>query len=106
MDSITFVHNINASSNLEDSQLDETLYQGMEAIMMTTNLSITRNTMIKSRTVKRRFNDEVQIFIIPPVSKSDNDKLFYTEEEISNFRHEAFLEECGLSAEDFAEDVS
>ena len=113
VDSISFVPNVNLASNLEDSLVDEALFQGWkfemkegieteaEAAVATTKSSRTSEKRNKPRNRKRRFNDQVQIFFIPPLDEGDSEKLFYSEEEISNFRHEAFLEECGLSAEDF-----
>mmetsp|Transcript_21683 Transcript_21683/g.61743 ORF Transcript_21683/g.61743 Transcript_21683/m.61743 type:complete len:139 (+) Transcript_21683:125-541(+) len=53
----------------------------------------------KQQKQRRRFSDEIEVFIIPEMDDESIDELFYTEDEISNFRHEAFLEQCGLSSE-------
>ncbi|CAJ1966138.1 unnamed protein product [Cylindrotheca closterium] len=43
------------------------------------------------------FADMTDVRFIPPVYDDDHDSLYYKEDELANFRHEAFLEDCGLS---------
>jgi hypothetical protein len=111
--------------------MDESLYQGMadidflrasessslslssSSISLSSSLSSQKNekksknkkpaskkikTLVQKR---RRFSNDVEVFIIPRFEEEDYDKLFYAEDEIKNFRHEAFLEGAGLSSEDF-----
>ena len=43
------------------------------------------------------FADLTDVRFIPPVFGVDHDSLYYKEDELADFRHEAFLEDCGLS---------
>jgi hypothetical protein len=43
------------------------------------------------------FADMTDVCFIPPVFDVDHDSLYYKDDELAEFRHEAFLEECGLS---------
>jgi hypothetical protein len=98
VDPITFSENFDVVSHLEDSLIDQTYYQGMPADE--------RKTPLKKVKKKRRFSDEVTVHIIPDLDQSSLDDMFYREEEIADFRHEAFLESCGLSSDDFSHDFS
>jgi hypothetical protein len=96
IDPITFAENYEVTSHLEDTSIDQTYYQGMKPQEP--------QKMPKKKMKKRRFSDEVEIFIIPNMDEMDEkslDDLFYTEEECADMRHDAFLESCGLSSEDF-----
>lgn len=44
------------------------------------------------------FSDFSEMTIVADLS-DDNDDLFYKDEELAEFRHEAFLESCGLGEE-------
>eukprot|EP00339_Tiarina_fusa_P030186 CAMPEP_0117082214 /NCGR_PEP_ID=MMETSP0472-20121206/57906_1 /TAXON_ID=693140 ORGANISM="Tiarina fusus, Strain LIS" /NCGR_SAMPLE_ID=MMETSP0472 /ASSEMBLY_ACC=CAM_ASM_000603 /LENGTH=104 /DNA_ID=CAMNT_0004810383 /DNA_START=115 /DNA_END=429 /DNA_ORIENTATION=+ len=48
-----------------------------------------------------RFADAVDTKEIAKVRKSVIDDLFYSDEDLSEFRHLAWLEECGLDPADF-----
>ena len=96
VDPITFSETFSMASTLEDSLVDEATSQDK------TSISKQPQTTPKK---ERRFSDEVEVFIIPPIEKDQYDLLFYTDEEIANFRHEAFMDECGLSNEDFDFDI-
>jgi hypothetical protein len=127
IDPITFSSHLNMSSKLEDDSLmDESWYQGMadmdflgssdSSSLSLSSCSVSLSSQKhekKSKTQKsskkkkilvqkrRRFSNDVEVFIIPRFEEEDYDKLFYAEDEIKNFRHEAFLEGAGLSSEDF-----
>jgi hypothetical protein len=94
IDPITFSEKFDVVSHLEDSLVDQTYYQGMQA-------DGPKKTPAK-KVKKRRFSDDVQVFIIPDLDQASLDDMFYREEEIADFRHEAFLESCGLSKSDFS----
>ena len=47
------------------------------------------------------FSDEVACKRITRIRNSVIDDLFYTDEEIAEFRNQAFMEDCGLNASDF-----
>jgi hypothetical protein len=94
IDPITFAENYEVTSHLEDTSIDQTYYQGMQP-----------QESQKVRKVKvskeRRFSDKVEIFIIPDLDENSIEELFYTEDQVADMRHEAFLESCGLSPADF-----
>jgi hypothetical protein len=94
VDPITFSENFDVVSHLEDSLIDQTYYQGMQA-------AGPKKPLVK-KVKKRRFSDEVQVFIIPDLDEESIDDMFYKEDEIADFRHEAFLESCGLTSDDFS----
>ena len=48
-----------------------------------------------------RFSDDVQIQEIAKYSSSVLDDLFYDDDQLSNFRYEAFMEKCGLDPESY-----
>mmetsp|Transcript_17920 Transcript_17920/g.50848 ORF Transcript_17920/g.50848 Transcript_17920/m.50848 type:complete len:131 (-) Transcript_17920:3480-3872(-) len=48
-----------------------------------------------------QFNDNVDVMRISFMSNSVADICFWTDDELADFRHEAFMEECGLNSEDF-----
>jgi hypothetical protein len=93
IDPITFAENYEVTSHLEDTSIDQTYYQGMQPQES--------QKKPKKKMKKRSFSDEVEIFIIPDLDENSIHELFYTEEEVADMRHEAFLESCGLSSEDF-----
>jgi hypothetical protein len=95
IDPITFAENYEVTSHLEDTSIDQTYYQGMKPQEL--------QKKPKKKMKKRRFSDEVEIFIIPDLDEKSIDDLFYTEDECADMRHEAFLESCGLSTEDFVD---
>jgi hypothetical protein len=53
----------------------------------------------------RRFSEQVEVFEIPPRTSFQDylDDMFYTDEDIAEFRNDAFMESCGLSSCDFEE---
>ena len=50
---------------------------------------------------KLRFKDEHDIVEIPRLTDSMYDDLFFTNEELADFRYEAFLEENGLDVDEY-----
>ena len=54
-----------------------------------------------------RFSTTIeQVRMIPNLRDYDDevmDNLFYNDEEIANFRNDAFMEECGLDVADYAD---
>jgi hypothetical protein len=48
-----------------------------------------------------KFADTVEVYEISSLRDSAIDLCFYSQNEISNFRHEAFLEDCGLDASEY-----
>lgn len=98
VDPITFSENYDVVSHLEDSLIDQTYYQGIMPDLPPANRP---GTAMKKK--KRRFSDDVEIFIIPDLDEKSVEDMFYSEEDVANFRHEAFLESCGLSSEDFSD---
>jgi hypothetical protein len=100
VDPITFSEKFDVvcASDLEDSLIDQTYYQGMQA----DGPKKAPGKKIK----QRRFSEEVEVFIIPDLDAASMDDMFYREEEIADFRHEAFLESCGLSSDDFSNEFS
>ena len=47
------------------------------------------------------FAEMANVCMIPELQERDFDSLYFKEEELADFRHEAFLEKCGLSPDDF-----
>lgn len=47
------------------------------------------------------FSNVVDEREIPTLAPSDANDFFYDDDEIANFRHEKFMEECGLDPKDF-----
>jgi hypothetical protein len=71
------------SSTLEDSNVDETNGQGLQ---------VTRNKQPAKKIVKkRRFSGEVDVVLIPRIKPEEYDDLFYTADELAEFRHDAFM---------------
>lgn len=102
VDSITFSSSVNMSSTLEDSQVDETNGQGVQ---VTINIGNGTKQQAKNIVKKRRFSGDVEIVVIPRIKPEEYDDLYYTEDEIAEFRHDAFMESCGLSNDDFHFDL-
>lgn len=48
-----------------------------------------------------RWSDRVDTKRISTIRKSCFDNMFYSSEELADFRHEAFMEECGLDPAEF-----
>jgi hypothetical protein len=48
-----------------------------------------------------RWSEDSQINIIERLSNSCIDEMFYTEDELGDQRHEAWMEECGLDPSDY-----
>jgi hypothetical protein len=94
IDPITFAENYEVTSHLEDTSIDQTYYQGME-------LQESQKVRKVKVSKERRFSDKVEIFIIPDLDENSIEELFYTEDQVADMRHEAFLESCGLSPADF-----
>ena len=44
-----------------------------------------------------RFSDLTELSYLPEDRKDCLDSMFYTDEELADFRHEAFLEDCGIA---------
>jgi hypothetical protein len=47
------------------------------------------------------FSNVVDEREIPTVCRSKSNDFFYDDDEIANFRHEKFMEDCGLDPKDF-----
>lgn len=98
VDSITFSSSVNMSSTLEDSHVDETNGQGVQ---MTINIINRKKELEKKIVKKRRFSGDVDVVLIPRIKPEEYDDLFYTSDEIAEFRHDAFMEQCGLVKDDY-----
>ena len=48
-----------------------------------------------------RFSDEIDEKHISRLRQSCINEMFYMSDEFAAFRHEAFMEECGLNPDDF-----
>eukprot|EP00934_Nitzschia_sp_Nitz4_P007508 Nitzschia sp. Nitz4//scaffold7_size249615//93580//93930//NITZ4_001164-RA/size249615-processed-gene-0.289-mRNA-1//1//CDS//3329558403//7498//frame0 len=113
VDPITFSENFDVSCHLDDYVLDNDSFHRSspkkEAMppsspRLQTALKSTKKKKSSMPKKSRSFSDSVEIFLIPDDRSDVNlDDLFYSDEEISDMRHEAFLESCGLSMEDFPE---
>lgn len=86
------------SSTLEDSHVDDTNGQG---VPVTTNIINREKQLAKKIVKKRRFSGEVDVVLIPRIKPEEYDDLFYTADELAEFRHDAFMESCGLTKDDY-----
>ena len=79
------------------------------ATLVVNNKKPTLQTSLKPKNITKvprvggaktlRFKEGHEEFEIPALEASLYDDLFWTEEELADFRHEAFLQECGLDHE-------
>ena len=94
-----------SSTSLEDSLSDERFYQDMSPPQASSIRKTSKSSSSQKSDPKktRRFSDQVEVFIIPDLDENSINDLFYSEEEMADMRHEAFLESCGLSIEDFGD---
>eukprot|EP00525_Craspedostauros_australis_P004149 CAMPEP_0198131792 /NCGR_PEP_ID=MMETSP1442-20131203/56934_1 /TAXON_ID= /ORGANISM="Craspedostauros australis, Strain CCMP3328" /LENGTH=153 /DNA_ID=CAMNT_0043792665 /DNA_START=158 /DNA_END=619 /DNA_ORIENTATION=+ len=125
IDHVTFDQHVDVMCHLEDTLIDQTYYHNYKPERMPVSIlskptmpsSSSSSTVSTASTTsednpsapqvhqkkQRRFSDEIEVFVIPEMDVESIDDLFYSEDEISNFRHEAFLEKCGLSLEEFSD---
>ena len=59
---------------------------------------LSKESFLAKETSKKSvaFSDDIQMISFPKISQSDWHSCFYDDDEIAEFRHEAWCEECGL----------
>eukprot|EP00538_Stauroneis_constricta_P006871 CAMPEP_0119555460 /NCGR_PEP_ID=MMETSP1352-20130426/7664_1 /TAXON_ID=265584 /ORGANISM="Stauroneis constricta, Strain CCMP1120" /LENGTH=425 /DNA_ID=CAMNT_0007602223 /DNA_START=135 /DNA_END=1412 /DNA_ORIENTATION=+ len=88
---------------LKDKEISKLMRkQPSKGVLKTTTKDDDDNRSLTLKDVKElRFNEEHDYCEVPELTNSMYDDLFYTEEELADFRYEAFMEEAGLDVNEY-----